>query len=59
MSPFLSSHLRSQSLVDLQAAISRFAAETNEKPKFFSWNADSDGIIAAVKRGYQVLDSFH
>jgi hypothetical protein len=59
MSPFCSSHLRSRSLVDPHAAINRFAAETNEKPKFFSWNADSDGIIAAVKRGYQALDSFH
>jgi len=49
MSPFWSSHLRSPSLVDPQAAINRFAAETNEKPKFISWNAVSDEIIAAVK----------
>ena len=47
------------SLVDLQAAINRFVAETNENPKPFSWIADPDKIIAAVKRGYQALDSNH
>ncbi len=47
------------SLVDLQAAINRFVAETNENPKSFSWTADPDSIIAAVKRGHQALDSFH
>ena len=47
------------SLVDLQAAINRFVAETNENPKPFSWTADPDKIIAAVKRGYHSLDSFH
>ena len=47
------------SLVDLQAAINRFVAETNKKPKPFSWTADPDNIIAAVKRGYQALDSIH
>ena len=47
------------SLVDLQAAINRFLAETNENPKPFSWTADPDNIIAAVKRGYQALDSIH
>jgi transposase len=47
------------SLVDLQAAINRFVAETNENPKPFSWTADPDQIIAAVKRGHQALDSFH
>jgi len=40
------------SLVDLQAAINRFVVETNENPKPFSWTADPDKIIAAVKRGY-------
>ncbi|MBL6599636.1 MAG: IS630 family transposase, partial [Alphaproteobacteria bacterium] len=44
---------------DLQAAINRFVAETNENPKPFTWTADPDKIIAAVKRGHQVLDSFH
>jgi len=47
------------SLVDLQAAINRFVAETNENPKPISWIADPDKIIAAVKRGYQALESNH
>ena len=47
------------SLVDLQAAINRFVAETNENPKPFSWIANPDKIIAAVKKGYQALDSIH
>jgi hypothetical protein len=47
------------SLVDLQAAINRFVTETNENPKPFTWAADPDQIIAAVKRGHQPLDSFH
>jgi len=47
------------SLLDLQAAINRFVAETNQNPKSFSWTADPDKIIAAVKRGHQTLDSFH
>jgi hypothetical protein len=28
-------------------------------PKPFIWTADPDKIIAAVKRGYQMLDSIH
>jgi len=47
------------SIVDLQAAINRFVAETNKNPKSFSWTADPDTIIAAVRRGHQALDSFH
>jgi len=47
------------SLVDLQATINRFVAETNKNPKPFAWTADPDNIIAAVKRGYQALDSNH
>jgi transposase len=47
------------SLVDLQAAINRFVAEQNENPKPFVWTADPDKIIAAVRRGHQVLDSVH
>lgn len=47
------------SLVDLQAAINRFLAEQNANPKPFVWTADPDRIIAAVKRGHQVLDSIH
>lgn len=47
------------SLVDLQAAINRFLAEHNESPKPFVWTADPDKIIAAVRRGHQVLASIH
>ena len=48
-----------RSIVELQAAINRFVAETNEDPKPFTWTADPDKIIAAVRRGHQVLDSIH
>jgi transposase len=47
------------SLVDLQAAINRFLAGHNQQPKPFTWTADPDYIIAAVKRGHQALDSIH
>jgi len=40
-----------KSIVDLQAAINRFVAETNDDPRPFTWTADPDKIIAAVKRG--------
>ena len=46
-------------VVELQAAINRFVAETNDNPRPFSWTADPDKIIAAVRRGHQVLDSIH
>ncbi len=45
------------SIVDLQAAINRFLDETNDDPRSFTWTADPDKIIAAVKSGRQVLDS--
>jgi transposase len=48
-----------RSIVDLQAAINRFLAETNDDPKPFTWTADPDKIIAAVRRGHQALDSIH
>ncbi len=48
-----------RSVADLQAAINRFLAEHNTRPKPFSWTADPDKIIAAVKRGHQMLDSIH
>ena len=44
------------SIVDLQAAINRFVREHNAKPKPFTWTANPDGIIAAVRRGHQMLD---
>ena len=48
-----------RSIVDLQVAINRFLDETNDNPKPFTWTADPDKIIAAVKRGHQVLESIH
>jgi transposase len=48
-----------RSVPDLQAAINRFVAETNNDPKPFTWIADPNKIIAAVRRGHQVLDSIH
>ena len=48
-----------RSIVELQAAIKRFLAETNADPRPFRWTKDPDKIIAAVKRGHQVLDSIH
>jgi len=46
-------------VVDLQAAINRFLAETNNDPKPFTWTADPAKIIAPVRRGHQALDSIH
>src|SRR5271170_7997993 len=46
-------------IVDLQAAINRFLRETNDAPKPFTWTADPDKIIAAVRRGHQAFDSIH
>jgi transposase len=48
-----------RSIVELQAAINRFLIETNADPRPFHWTKDPDKIIAAVKRGHQVLDSIH
>jgi transposase len=48
-----------RSVIELQTAIKRFVAETNDDPKPFVWTADPDKIIAAVNRGHQVLDSIH
>ncbi len=39
-----------RSVVDLQAAINRFVAETNNDPKPFIWAADPKNIFA-VRRG--------
>ena len=47
------------SVVELQAAIKRFLAETNADPRPFQWTKDPAKIIAAVKRGHHVLDSIH
>ena len=46
-------------VVDLLPPSNRFVAQTNHDPKPFTWTADPDKIIAAVRRGHQVLDSIH
>ena len=46
-----------RSLQELKDAIHRFLDHTNANPKPFT--KDPNKIIAAVKRGYQVLDSIH
>jgi transposase len=47
------------SLVSLQGAINRYVAQANDDPRPFRWTKDPDKIIAAVRRGHQVLDSIH
>jgi len=47
------------SLVELQAAINRFLAETNANPEPFVWTATPDRIIEKVRRGNQALDAIH
>ena len=42
-------------IIDLQEAIDRFLAETNERPRPFVWTADADGIIERVRRGKAAL----
>src|SRR3954468_9400387 len=46
-------------IVDLQAAINRYLAETNDNPKPFIWTADPHAIIEKVRRGKQALESIH
>jgi transposase len=48
-----------RSVRELKATINRFLDQTNNDPKPFTWTADRDKIIAAVKRGHQLLDSIH
>lgn len=48
-----------RSLHELKDAIHRFLDQTNANPKPFTWTKDPNKIIAAVKRGHQVLDSIH
>src|SRR5438270_2478696 len=47
------------SIVELQAAINRFIAETNDSPKPFVWTKSADAILAAVQRGRQALEAIH
>ena len=48
-----------RSLKEFTDAIHSFIADTNANPKPFIWTKDPGKIIAAVKRGHQVLDSIH
>jgi transposase len=48
-----------RSLNDLKDAIHRFLDDTNANPRPFTWTKDPNKIIAAVKRGHQMLDSIH
>lgn len=43
----------------LKTAINRFVAENNASPKPFVWTTDPRRVLAAVKRGKQVLESVH
>ena len=45
-------------IVDLQAAINRYLAETNQNPKPFIWTADPHAIIEKVRRGRLALNAF-
>src|SRR4051794_29798036 len=47
------------SLVELQAAIKRFLAETNRDPKPFVWTAKPEHILEKVRRGNQALDAIY
>jgi len=44
---------------ELKDAIHRFLENINGNPKPFTWTKDPNKIIAAVKRGHQVLESIH
>ena len=48
-----------RSLQELKDAVHRFLDDINASPKPFTWTKDPNKIIAAVKRGDQVLDSIH
>ena len=47
------------SLVELQAAINRFLAETKGDPKPFVWTAKPAHILKKIHRGNQALDAIH
>jgi hypothetical protein len=51
--------MRTGITVDVRTANNRLLAATNDNPKPFVWTADPDTIIAAVRRGYQTLESIH
>jgi hypothetical protein len=45
------------SVADLQAAINRVLEVHNGERKPFTWTANSDKILAVVRRGHQALNS--
>ena len=47
------------SLLELQAAINRFLAETNGDPRPFVWTARPEHILDKVRRGNQALNAIH
>jgi transposase len=47
------------SLVELQTAINRFLADTNDNPQPFVWTANPDLIIEKVQRRNQALELIH
>ncbi len=48
-----------RSLQERKDAIHAFLDDTNANPRPFIWTKDLNRIIAAIRRGHQVLDSFH
>jgi transposase len=48
-----------QSVAELQEAIKRFLSESNQHARPFNWTKKPSEILAAVKRGHQVLDCIH
>jgi transposase len=48
-----------RSVEELKDAIGRFLNENNQDPRPFQWTKKPSKILAAVKRGHQVLDSIH
>src|SRR5438874_7635630 len=53
------SHAIVLSVDEKSHAIHRFLDHTNANPKPFTWTKEPNKIIAAVRRGHQVLDSIH
>ncbi len=47
------------SVVALQQAINVFIENHNQQPTPFQWRAKPEDIIAAAKRGHQVLKTIH
>ena len=47
------------SIVDLQHTINDFIETHNRRPRPFQWKAKPQDIIAAAKRGHQVLKTIH